>query len=150
MAFVLDASLTLAWCFKDESTAYSRQVLALLSSTHAEVPPLWTYEVANVLAMSERRQRITNLGSEEFLEALSALDIRIDGNTPSIIGKALLPLARRYGLTAYDAAYLEVAKRKVLSLATLDKDLIAATPQEGIELIVFQPDPGEAQPATGI
>ena len=91
--------------------------------------------VANVLAVSERRQRITSLGSEEFLETLGGLDIRIDQTISLINAKASLPLTRRYGLTAYDAAYLELAKRKALPLATLDKDLLAAASQDGLAVI---------------
>jgi predicted nucleic acid-binding protein len=69
------------------------------------------------------------------LQTLAGLDIRIDQATPPIDGKALLPLVRRYGLTAYDAAYLELARRKGLPLATFDKDLILAATQEGVELV---------------
>jgi predicted nucleic acid-binding protein len=136
MPLVLDASMTMSWCFADESTPASRRVLDLLLDSYAEVPALWSFEVANVLAVNEKRQRLTKAASVEFLQKLSGLDIRIDRSFPAVDGEVLLPLVWRYGLTAYDAAYLELAKRKGLPLATFDKELIAAAPIEGVKLIV--------------
>jgi predicted nucleic acid-binding protein len=135
MPFVLDASMTMSWCFADESTPYGRGVLASLVETYAEVPALWPLEVANVLAISERRGRITEAISSEFLQTLSGLDIRIDRSSPAPDGIALLPLVRRHGLSAYDAAYLELAKRKGLPLASFDRELIAAAALEGVALV---------------
>jgi predicted nucleic acid-binding protein len=135
MAFVLDASMAMSWCFADESTSRSGIVLDALVDSHAEVPPLWPFEIANVLAVNEKKRRITESASFEFLQTLSRLDIRIDRSQPAINGNALLPLVRRHGLTAYDAAYLELAKRKGLALATFDKELIAAAKSEGIALV---------------
>ncbi len=135
MPFVLDASITMSWCFADESTPYSRGVLQSLFDTYAEVPVLWPFEVANVLAVGERRQRITAALSDEFLKALSGPDIRIEQRTLPVTSKDLLLRVRRYGLTAYDAAYLELAKRKDLPLATLDKELIMAASQESVALV---------------
>jgi predicted nucleic acid-binding protein len=134
MSFVLDASITMAWCFADESTLYTRSVLATLLGTYAEVPSLWTFEIANVLAVCERKRRITSAFSEDFLRTLADFDIRVE-QAPPVNANALLTLARRYNLTAYDAAYLELARRKSLPLATLDKDLIAAASQEGVVLL---------------
>ena len=135
MPFVLDASMAMSWCFADESTPYSRQVLATLLDSYAEVPALWPFEIANVLAVNEKRRRITEAISQEFLETLAGLDIRIDKSLPGVDGNALLLLARRFGLTAYDAAYLELAKRKGLPLATFDRELIEAAAQEGVALV---------------
>jgi len=136
MPFVLDASMTMSWCFADERTPHSRRVLDLLLDTYAEVPALWSFEVANVLAVNEKRQRLTSTDSVEFLQTLSGLDIRIDRSFPVVDGRVLLPLVRSYRLTAYDAAYLELAKRKGLPLASFDKELIAAAPLAGVKLIV--------------
>jgi predicted nucleic acid-binding protein len=133
MPFVLDASMTMTWCFADEGTPYSRSVLQLLLNTYAEVPAVWVFEVANVLAIGERKQRIAAALSDEFMNVLSGLDIRIEQPTPP--GTELLLLVRRYGLTAYDAAYLELAKRKGLALATFDSDLIKAASQENVALL---------------
>jgi predicted nucleic acid-binding protein len=135
MPFVLDASMTMSWCFADERTPYSRSVLQSLLNTYAEVPSLWIFEVANVLALSERKRRISALVSDEFIQVLSALDIRTDQVNPFAAGNELLLLVRRHGLTAYDAAYLELAKRKGLPLATFDKELIKAANQESVALL---------------
>ncbi len=135
MPFVLDASMTLSWCFLDEITPYSVSVLKALLESYAEVPALWLVEVINVLAVAERRKRIMDLGSEEFLQNLAQLDIRVEPAGQPIERRALLSLTRRYGLTAYDAAYLELAKRKSLPLATFDRDLIDAAPQVGVTLM---------------
>jgi predicted nucleic acid-binding protein len=132
MAFVLDASMTMSWCFADEITPYSHSLLNALSESYAEVPALWLFEVINVLAVAERKKRITELGAQEFLQTLAGLDIRIEPASATKNGETLLSLTRLYGLTAYDAAYLELAKRKGLPLATLDHDLIAAAAQYGI------------------
>lgn len=134
MPFVLDTSITMAWCFAEESTTYTQQVLDELLLSYAEVPPLWMFEVSNVLASSERRGRMRPLRSEAFLDTLVTLDIRIQPAMDLGSGLSLLFLTRRYGLTAYDAAYLELAKRKGLPLATLDKDLLRAAPLEGVSL----------------
>jgi predicted nucleic acid-binding protein len=135
MPFVLDASMTMSWCSADESKLYSRQVLAALLDSYAEVHALWPFEIANVLAINEKRRRIPEATSNEFLETLSRLDIRIDESPRTVDSKTLLPLVRRYGLTAYDAAYLELAKRKGLPLASFDRELIEAASQEGIALV---------------
>jgi predicted nucleic acid-binding protein len=135
MALVIDASMTMSWCFTDERTPYSQGVLDTLRSSYAEVPALWIVEIKNVLLINERRGRVTAQGSKEFLEALMALDIRIDTDESPFDDQHLLPLARRHGLTAYDAAYLELAKRRDLPLATFDKDLLKAAPQEGVALV---------------
>ncbi len=135
MALVIDASMTLSWCFVDEITPYTQSVLGALRRSYAEVPALWLIEVRNVLLMNERRGRITAQGSKEFLQTLSALDIRIDFGEPALDGHEVLALARRHRLTAYDAAYLELAKRKGLELATFDRELLQAAPLEGVGLV---------------
>ena len=92
----------MSWCFADEMTAYSRSILAALADTWAEVTSLWTFEIANVLAVNERKGRIDPSISDEFLETLSALDIRVDRSAPPVDGKSLLPLVRRHRLTDMD------------------------------------------------
>jgi len=135
MSFVLDASMTMSWCFADESTPFGRQVLTELFDSYAVVPALWPFEIANVLAINEKRGRITEAISQEFLQTLSGLDIRIDNFSRTVDGMTLLPLVRRYGLSAYDAAYLELAKRLGLPLASFDNELIAAASREGVALV---------------
>ena len=124
--FVVDASMTLSWCFADEATPYSRSVLAALETTYAVVPALWPFEVANALALAERRKRITREGIAAFLEMLRRLPIQIERREALWLWQATLQLARDHRLTAYDAAYLDLAWREQLSLATLEHDLQAA------------------------
>lgn len=138
MLFVLDASVALSWCFVDEASSEGRVVLKFLLDNDAEVPAIWPLEIANVLAVSERKGRITPAQSDEFLTTLANLNIRVESHIASPDARELFPLIRRYGLSAYDAAYLELAKRRGLQLATFDRQLIAAAPQEGVRLFNFQ------------
>jgi predicted nucleic acid-binding protein len=133
--FVVDASLTLSWCFADEATPYSRSVLATLQTTYAVVPALWPFEVANVLALAERRQRMTQEGIAEFLDTLRRLPIQIERREALWLWQAILPLARKHQLSAYDAAYLELARREGISLATLDRDLQEAGNTLGVPIL---------------
>jgi predicted nucleic acid-binding protein len=133
--FVVDASLTLSWCFADEATPYSRAVLASLESTYAVVPALWPFEVANVLALAERKQRITQEGIAEFLETLRRLPIQVERREALWLCQAILPLVRQHRLSAYDAAYLELAKRERLGLATLDHALQHASRVVGVAVL---------------
>jgi len=132
--FVLDASLTLSWCFPSESTPYSRSVLASFETTYAIVPALWPFEVANVLAIAERRGRVTSEARDEFLAELHELSIQIERRETLWLWQQILPLAQAHGLSAYDAAYLDLAKREKLSLATLDEDLRRAALAEQVPL----------------
>ena len=83
MPFVLDASVTMSWCFTDERTIYGQRVLDILRTSYAHVPALWIAEVNNVLLINERKGRITGQGTKEFLETLMRLDIRIDLEEPT-------------------------------------------------------------------
>ncbi len=133
--FVVDTSLTLSWCFADEATPYSLSVLAALQNTYAVVPALWPFEVANVLALAERRQRITQEGIAAFLETLRRLPIQIERREAFWLWQAVLPLAREHQLSAYDAAYLELAQRERMNLATLDHDLQKAGHTLGVPIL---------------
>jgi len=133
--FVVDASLTLSWAFEDEATTYSRGVLAALKTTYAVVPALWPFEVGNALAVSERRQRITKEGIADFLDILGRLPVQIERREALWLWQMLLPLAREHRLTAYDAAYLELAKREGMQLATLDQDLLQAGRTLGVSIL---------------
>ncbi|HKQ49519.1 MAG TPA: type II toxin-antitoxin system VapC family toxin [Phycisphaerae bacterium] len=134
-AFVLDCSITMSWCFPDEATTASASVLDRLENESALVPPHWFLEVANVLAMAEKRKRHTAEKSADFLTRLQALDIEFDGESPQRAFTHLLPLCRTHGLTSYDAAYLELAQRRRLPLATLDDDLRSAAKKLGIAIL---------------
>ncbi|MGH9464930.1 MAG: type II toxin-antitoxin system VapC family toxin [Thermoanaerobaculia bacterium] len=124
MRFVLDCSVTMAWCFEDEADRYSDGVLASLSDAAAVVPGLWPLEVANVLMVSERRGRVTREDGQRFLEHLASLPITVDPVAPA--AGEILAVARAHRLSAYDAAYLHLAVRTDLPLATRDRTLRAA------------------------
>jgi predicted nucleic acid-binding protein len=136
--FVLDASLAVAWCFEDETTTYTEAVFdKLTGGAEARVPPLWPYEVANSLAVAERRRRTTPAKVAAFLGRLLKLPISLDPTANSQIGRAfdqVLGLARQYSLSVYDAAYLELATRLGLPLASLDRGLRKAAEAAGVEL----------------
>lgn len=135
--FVVDASLTLSWCFADEATPYSRAVLGALETTYAVVPALWPFEIANVLALAERKQRISQEGIAAFLETLRRLPIQIERREALWLWQAILPLVRQHRLSGYDAAYLELAKRERMPLATLDDDLKAASHTTGVAVLAL-------------
>ena len=118
MTVVVDASVTLAWCFEDEATPDTEAVLDRQQEDEAIVPILWQLEVANVLLVAERRGRITEAQVTRFVGLLEQLPIRIDMSGTELT--ALLSLGRRHGLSAYDTAYLALAERLAAPLATLD------------------------------
>lgn len=130
--FVLDCSLTMAWYFPDEATPYANAVHRGLKTREAIVPALWRLEVANVLIVSERRQRSTGAQSAPFLAMLQQLPIRIDDETDNRAWSETLQLARTHQLTSYDAAYLELAMRRGCPLATLDRKLSAVAEAVGV------------------
>ena len=132
MAFVLDASVTVSWGLEDEENAVAAVALRRLDAEPAYVPSIWWFEVRNVLLINERRQRITERDTARFLQALGAMDLETD-YAPAEGGT--LALARSHRLTVYDATYLELAIRKGVPLATLDRRLAEAANREGVSLI---------------
>jgi predicted nucleic acid-binding protein len=135
MEWVFDASVTMAWCFEDERTAATDAMLHRLASSPAIVPHLWPLEVANVLALAVRKGRLTPAQRTQFITLLQASAIHIDTETASRTFSSILSLADAHNLTTYDAAYLELAARRRLPLATLDHDLRAAAPAAGVILL---------------
>ena len=135
--FVLDASVTMGWCFPSQSRRYSETVLEALDGAQAITPEVWLLEVANSLMISERRHRLLRAQSEEFLEKLRLLPIDVESiaETPPWIREVIL-LARTYGLSSYDASYLELAKRRTLPLATRDSALARAAVRAGVPLFL--------------
>jgi len=132
--FVLDCSITMAWCFEDESNDYTDSILENLKDATAVVPTIWPLEVANVLLLAKKHKRITEVQSASFIDALSALPIIIDQSTTSRAMHSVFVLAGQSDLTIYDAAYLELAKRENIPLITLDKGLIKAAKKLDISL----------------
>lgn len=130
--FVLDCAVTLAWCFPDEKAPYPQAVLDSLDRATAWVPSLWHLEVANALLMGERRKRSTAANSATWLSFLTPLPIVVDDETTVRAWGDVLHLARTHKLTTYDAAYLELALRRGLPLATLDGPLQDAAKAAGV------------------
>lgn len=126
-AFVVDCSVTLAWCL-NEGSAHAENVAEALRDVSALAPAIWPYEVANALVMAERRQRIAAGERDHLVALIDALDIAIDP-APTGVPAAIAGLAQQYQLSVYDAAYLELALRHGLPLATLDARLVAAAAQ---------------------
>jgi predicted nucleic acid-binding protein len=132
---VLDASVALAWCFKDEASEAADRLLERLETETAVVPALWHIEVANVLALGERRRRITLAESAAFIARLETLVIVVDEETSSRAFTRVLDLARSERLTAYDAAYLELAMRLDVPLASKDRHLCNAAERLGVAVL---------------
>ena len=133
MTFVLDSSVTLSWFFDDEATAATDELLDQLNRDgQAIVAAHWVLEVGNTLLAAERRKRSTVADSSHFLALLDSLPIEADPETISRANAATLNLARSQGLTLYDSATLELAMRRSLPLATLDKALRAAAEKCGV------------------
>jgi predicted nucleic acid-binding protein len=132
--FILDNSIVMAWSFEDETDEYADAVLDRLAITRAVVPALWPLEVANALLVGERRKRSTEVDTIKWTGILRALPIVIDGETNAHAWSATLALARGHNLTAYDAAYLELAIRRGLPLATIDGKLKFAAQSVGVAL----------------
>lgn len=133
--FVLDCSVAMAWCFEDESDGYADAALDGLVNGAAMVPSHWRLEVANVLLAAERRVRLTEADSTRFLELLGALPIEVNGETHARAFGAVLLLGREHGLSSYDAAYLELAMRESVPLASLDQSLRLAAESSGVSLL---------------
>lgn len=137
-SLVIDASVTLSWCFSDEANSISQGVLnALEAGVEAVVPCLWPLEVTNILIAAERRGRITSALAEEFLSDLRELTLTVDPVDVMLTFGNIRQLARKHKLSAYDAAYLELAIRKGIPLVTLDADLKKAAISSAVE--IFQP-----------
>jgi predicted nucleic acid-binding protein len=134
--FVLDASVAVAWCFEDEATKFTESVLDLLSvGAEALVPAIWPVEVVNALLIAERRNRILLAQVTALLQRIAALPITVLPIDPLRAFDHILPVARQQSLSAYDAAYLDLALRQGLPLATLDEQLRRAAKTTGVVLL---------------
>ena len=130
---VIDASVALAWCFPDEASAYADRILVALEGHAVLVPALWSVEITNAVLVAERRKRVKQPEIRRFVELLDALTVIIDSQAITESMSNILTIAREYGLSAYDAAYLDVAARHGVPLATLDSALQRACRKAGIE-----------------
>ena len=129
--FVIDASVALAWAF-GERDVRATAAWARMRAEAAKAPGLWWYELRNVLLVGERRGRLSEQQTARFLHELAHSSVTLDHSPDEV---TVLALARRHRLTIYDAAYLELAVREKLDLATLDAALAEAARSEGVALV---------------
>jgi predicted nucleic acid-binding protein len=134
--FVVDASITLSWCFEDESSPAADDVLARLESGRAVAPSVWTLEVSNALRSAQRRGRLTDVETPVLISLLLALPIDVDDtlSLDETTGR-VLHLARSFDLSSYDAAYLDLALRHGLAIATVDDRLATAAQAAGVAVL---------------
>jgi predicted nucleic acid-binding protein len=135
---VVDASVALAWCFPDEASDYADAVLVALEGQTVLVPAIWGLEITNGVLTGERAKRIRQPEIRRFATLLESLSLAQDLPQPCEYMSNVLPLAREYGLSAYDAAYLELAARHSAPLATLDGKLRKAAHKAGVT--IFSPE----------
>jgi predicted nucleic acid-binding protein len=126
--------LALAWALPDEASRYTDEMLTRVAAGKAWVPPLWPYEMANGLAMAERRRRLSATQRSVFIDELLKLPIEVELRPARMVLETLISLAAAHGLTAYDAAYLDLSVRKGLTLMTQDKALMAAAAKLGVPI----------------
>lgn len=135
MSFVLDASVTLTWCFEDQQTSYTQAVLTALGRNQVFVPPIWQLEIVNGLLGAERKKLLSHNECVAFLATLVGFPIQ--QNDPFVDATSFFSLGLFYGLSAYDTGYLALASKLNLPLATLDKKIRNAANRAGVRL--FQP-----------
>ncbi|HNR33255.1 MAG TPA: type II toxin-antitoxin system VapC family toxin [Candidatus Hydrogenedentes bacterium] len=132
--FVLDSSVTVAFLLDDENSPYADGILGDLKRYRPVVPSFWGIEVANAILVAERRKRLTSREADQALSLLQCLQVDVVDDEPLRHATAALSAARKYGLSTYDAAYLEIAQCMGLPLATLDQALRRAARKAGVEL----------------
>ncbi len=135
MSFVLDNSIALAWCFEDEQTAPVMNLLDRVAESGATAPQLWPIEALNGLLAAERRGRVDAAARHRLARFLRDLPIRIDDETADRLWNDTARLAEQHGLMAYDAAYLELALRLGVPLATADRALVSAAKKAGGQVL---------------
>ena len=135
-SFVVDNSVVMSWCFKDETNQYADAILDCLSEATAFVPSIWPLEVVNVLLVAERKKRLSQADSIRFITLLSQLPIIVEHERPKRRMTDLLALARSNNLSSYDASYLDLSMRKGIPIATLDTRLITASKKTDIPILM--------------
>jgi predicted nucleic acid-binding protein len=134
--YVADCSVTMAWCFEDEANDFTEALYAQLPHDEILVPDIWSVETINTLVVAERRSRITPAQSNQFLSTIQHASIIIDHGCSRGFLPDILALARTHKLSAYDAAYLELARREHLPLATQDTPLAKAAKAARVKLLL--------------
>src|SRR5713226_5960928 len=137
MSLVLDSSVALAWIYADETTDAVLGLFDEIRIRGAWVPGLWRWEIANVLQLNVRRGRHGGDFRDGALSSLALLPVKVDAEADRQAWSAAIHLAERHGLTVYDAAYLEIASRRKIPLATLDRQLRAAASDEKVQLLGY-------------
>lgn len=133
--FVIDNSVVMTWCFKDETSQYADAILDSLEVSTGFVPSIWPLEVCNGLLVAERKRRIGGAGSARFIALLTELPIIVEQEPPERMIKEIFALAREHKLSSYDASYLDLAMRKGLPIATLGKNLVAAAKRSKVPIL---------------
>ena len=134
--FVLDASIVLTWCFPDENTALAQYIADMFKRGDTAVAPsFWPHEVLNALLVGEKRKRISKELSRNFLDDLARLPVVLEQFPSKVVFDRIQSLSREHGLTAYDAAYLDLALDNGLPLATLDEELVRACKKARVRLV---------------
>ena len=134
-AVVLDSSVALSWCLPDEETFQPTDLQTLIARDGAVVASHWPLEVVNALIMASRRGRIDSDFRSDCLRDLASLPIELDHETSARAWDDTLEIAEAHSLTLYDAAYLELAVRRALPLASLDQDLVTAAGKLGVAIL---------------
>jgi predicted nucleic acid-binding protein len=135
--YVLDASAMLAWCFEDERPEGGAALLDTLTTGGLVVPAHWSFEVSNTLLMAQRRGRLAPQDAEAFANLVEALQPNVDALSGAHALHETRRLAADFGLTVYDAAYLELARRRQAVLVSKDKSLLAAASRAGVEVLAI-------------
>ena len=133
--FVIDNSVVMTWCFKDETSQYADHILDRLEVSDGFVPSIWPLEVCNVLLVAEHKKRIGEADSTRFIALLAELTIIVEQEPPERMLKEIFALARKHKLSSYDASYLNLAMRKGLPIATLDNNLLAAAKRSKVPIL---------------
>lgn len=135
--FVLDNSVAMRWLLASDKSADQKYAIATLQSLQgatALVPTLWHLEAANVLLGAKNKNQLSVADVERFISQLQVLPIQTDPLTSQQAYGSTLSLAQAYNLSSYDAAYLELALREGIPLATLDKDLLKAARKAKVDI----------------
>jgi len=133
--FVIDNSVVMSWCFKDEANDYADAVLEKLTTARAIVPAIWPLEVVNVLLVAERKKRLKQADSFRILTLLLQLPIEAEQEWSQKAMPDLLALGRNLDLSSYDLSYLDLAMRRGCPLASLDQKLVSAAKESGVSIL---------------
>lgn len=133
MPFVVDNSVVIGWCFQSQAMEYSDKVLDMLSDETAHVPGLWVLEFSNILRKSLKAGKIDEARAAQLVDMVGSLPLSIDHAPVTVADN--LRLATKYGLTSYDAAYLELAMRMRMPIAASDGALREAAVRAGVGLV---------------